>query len=147
MKDSKKLVNELIKENKIKILISILVYSFVSVLISMIFQKLNLVILGFLPTTILIFIYLVSLLNYTNRIVNGEDLSIKDMFKKQILLKTHFIMLVIYIGWALLAFILLLTLGKNPNLIPLIFLMLLLILVLSNAFNSTYYFLKENQHT
>lgn len=144
MKDIKKLVRELIKENRLTMMIGILVYSVISVLISTIFQSFNLLVIGFIPTTILSFIYMIQMFSFSDDVVNGKRASLKDLFRSIKVRKQHRVIALVYVAWALLSFVLLFVLGRVPALAPVAIILLLLMYVFSNAVNNTFYFMKSD---
>lgn len=143
MKDIRKLVREHVKDNRFKMLIGIIIYSFVSVLISMLFQNFNLVVLGLIPTTIVSFVFLVQLYRYVDKVVNGKVVTLKDMFQPFTVERKYLVIAGSYVLWAAVSFILLFIIGRMPKLAPLALLIMIVLFVMGNAINHTFYFMNE----
>ncbi len=140
MKNIKKLVREHVKDNRFKIIFGILIYSAVSVSISMLFQTVNLIVVGLIPTTIISFIYFVEQYNFVDKVTHGKVVSFKDLFLKIKITKKEVTIALVYVVWALLSLVILFLLGMVPKLAPLAVLILFILFVLSNAVNHMYYF-------
>ncbi len=140
MKDIKGLIREHLRDNRFKILFGILIYSVVSVSISMLFQKFNLLIVGIIITSVISFIYLVKQYDYSNLVVTGKVATLNDLFKNINVTKKEVIVALVYLAWALISFLVLLLVGSIPKIAPLAIIILFLLFIISNAITSTYYF-------
>lgn len=124
MKTIKQLARTYTKENRFKILAYAAAFSAVSTGISLVFNSLNLAIIGVLISSVIVFLYFVKINEITARIARGKKLDKQNFLSKPEITKKHGIGFSLYVALGLIVFIGLYFGTQIPSIIILLMLLI-----------------------
>lgn len=143
MEKYKMLVKGIMKDNRFKVLLGILIISLVTSLISVLVNQFNLFIVGIIITTVISLFYLVNIQNYVFDSIEGNEKVALDLFKVNKISKKALLMFAGYIVIAIATFFGVRLLSRLPQLGIFFLIILLVSFVLVSVLVNVMWFSKK----